>query len=512
MNILFISPRLAVQKGDILGSGVPYWPIELVTLATSVLMAGDQVKVLDLFSEGINIFEESYDYYLQGSSIKSSLKNNLINLDEFNLIIIFAISYMSHREINAITSYLKKYINNTKIVILENSQAVTSYDIFSKRKDFFDSGADALICGNICQIWIRVREDIINLKDQAEEVVYSFNDEKKPKRFIGNEVNIPIPKWDLINYKEYWKIPYSHGPKLKKYLPILTSRGCPYPCDFCVVPNLNDQKWRGKDPDTLIKEIIFLRDAYNVKDFHIEDLNPTINSKRWIEVSKKLIDKKVGIRYYFVSGTKGESLSIKSLPLIYKSGCRYISISPESGDKNVLKEIGKNVDYDHLKKLLKTCYSLGIKTQACFLIGHPGENYESQNKNEVLLKSFLKNGLSEAAFFIVAPLPGSKIEINKKIKEGEKNYLTSFTPKNRPEYNSLEKSRRSLIFIYLKSLCYSPKKLFKILFRAFISSPKTKIENLPKRVFFLLFWISISNLRILILQIKRNFKYNFNIF
>ena len=57
---IYIS-RLAVQKGDILGSGVPYWPIELVTLATSVLMAGDQVKVLDLFSEGTNIFEESYD-------------------------------------------------------------------------------------------------------------------------------------------------------------------------------------------------------------------------------------------------------------------------------------------------------------------------------------------------------------------------------------------------------------------------------------------------------------------
>ena len=164
MNILFISPRLAVQKGRYFG----FWSIllanELVTLATSVLMAGDQVKVLDLFSEGINIFEESYDYYLQGSSIKSSLKNNLINLDEFNLIIIFAISYMSHGEINSITSYLKKHINNTKIVILENSQAVTSYDIFSKRKDFFDSGADALICGNICQIWIRIRRILSNLK------------------------------------------------------------------------------------------------------------------------------------------------------------------------------------------------------------------------------------------------------------------------------------------------------------------------------------------------------------
>ena len=37
------------------------------------------------------------------------------------------------------------------------------------------------------------------------------------------------------------------------------------------------------------------------------------------------------------------------------------------------------------------------------------------------IKKSIKNGLSEAAFFIVAPLPGSKIEINKIIKEGEKN-------------------------------------------------------------------------------------------
>ena len=29
---------------------------------------------------------------------------------------------------------------------------------------------------------------------------------------------------------------------------LMTSRGCPYPCDFCVVPETNDRRWRGNTP------------------------------------------------------------------------------------------------------------------------------------------------------------------------------------------------------------------------------------------------------------------------
>ena len=48
----------------------------------------------------------------------------------------------------------------------------------------------------------------------------------------------------------------------KKYLSLLTSRGCPYPCKFCVVPETNNRRWRSKSS---------LQKNYDVKEFHLED-------------------------------------------------------------------------------------------------------------------------------------------------------------------------------------------------------------------------------------------------
>ena len=99
MKILFISPRLPIQRGDILGSGIPYWPLELITLATISLSIGDEVKALDLFSEEITNFETRPEYYLQGRSIKQSLEKNFIDIKDFEIVVLYAISFMSHREL-----------------------------------------------------------------------------------------------------------------------------------------------------------------------------------------------------------------------------------------------------------------------------------------------------------------------------------------------------------------------------------------------------------------------------
>jgi anaerobic magnesium-protoporphyrin IX monomethyl ester cyclase len=491
MKITLISPRITIQKNDILGSGVPYWPIELVTFASHI-KKNDEVNLIDLFGNNPNLIKvSSDDHYLQGESIET-YKDKLNFSDVY---FIFAISFMSHHEILDICKFLKKNFPQKKIIILENSQAVTGYSIDKMSGDFFSNGADFLLCGEPYFNWHEIRGALLGDFNIPENLIKNES-LKKPRRLYEKNFKYPVPSWELVNLKNYWSLPYSHGPKLeKKFLPILTSRGCPYPCDFCVVPDTNDRIWRSNFPNDVVDEIIYLKNKYNVNYFQIEDLNPTIKNSRWIDISKILLKKNVQIKFAFVSGTKAETIKIDQLKLLYDSGCRYISISPESGSSDIMSKIGKKFDYAHALSLVKNCKKNRITTQACFVIGHPDEKNIDFIKTQKYLKELIKNGLDEAAFFIVSPFAGSKLFNTKKIQI-DKDKIISFSPIHRKNYLIFDKRRKKLIFNFITyKLFFQFSDTVKLVLRSIFGNPKTKMENLPRRVCFVLFYIFINKFK-----------------
>lgn len=491
MEITLINPRLSFLKNDFLGSGVPYWPIELMTFASHLKKNKNiKINVIDLFGDNPHKLEFKNSAYLQGNKIENSSYINKINNSE--IFIIYAISYMAHDEILNITKYLKKF--KKKICVLENSQAVTAYSLEEKSTDFFNNGVDVIICGepyfNSDQILEFIQKDNYFIEKTPNVITKNF---KLIRRIYKKNYEYPIPSWDLIKLDNYWKLPYSHGPKTGKFFPILTSRGCPYPCDFCVVPNTNDKKWRTNNLENIIKEIKFLKTKYNVKDFQIEDLNPTVKNSRWLALCSAIIKEKLDINFYIVSGTKAETIKIIDVELLKKAGCRYISISPESGSKNVMKIIGKKFDYNHAISLIKECNKFKIYTQACLLVGHPGENHDDFLKTKMYLKKMLDNGLDEVAIFIVSAFAGSKLYKLNTIKYNNKDDTISFSSKNRIDYLFQTKKRRELLKIFFLHKIVSLKFYSQIL-RSITVMPKTKMENLPMRIVYIFFLIVYNKL------------------
>ncbi len=487
MHFTLISPRLVIQKNDFLGSGVPYWPVELLTLASFIRNKSDQVLVLDLFGNNPRILEDKDDHYLQGVKIDKHIED----LRETDAIIIFAISYMSHHEILSIIRSLRSSYGSKKIIILENSQAVTGYSLQRTAEDLIIDGADSIICGEPYHNWKEIRDFIIDDNNTIpKNVITDLTLGRSPERFIEKNTIYPYPAWDLINLENYWNLPYSHGPKAKKYLPVLTSRGCPYPCDFCVVPETNNRRWRSNSPEEVVKELIYLKNKFGVLDFQIEDLNPTVDYRRWEQICNILISIKANIRFYFVSGTKAETIHIEQVPLLAKAGCRYISISPESGSSKLMKKIGKKFDYLHGLKLISSCYEYGIKTQTCFIVGHPSETIEDFELSRSYLHELVKAGVDEVAIFVTSPFPGSNIYKSQSIKILDKNTVLTFSPKGRENYNRIEIRRNKLIKDFLfKKLQINFFNFLNQCFRSLFGTPKTKIENLPRRVLYIFFLI-----------------------
>jgi radical SAM superfamily enzyme YgiQ (UPF0313 family) len=483
-----ISPRLALQKGDFLGSGVPYWPLELATLAAYALQTGDTVAFVDQFGANPSRLADAGDYYLQGEPIDAPAWRE--RLEQAEAFVLYAISYMSHGDLLVTIRWLKDSFPERPVAVLENSQAVTAYSLQCMAPSLFDAGADLLICGEPYFNWAAIKRQLTEKCHEPSIVpnVITRESRTSPRRFHEKLDRYPIPAWDLMNLDGYWRLPYSHGPKTRKFLPILTSRGCPYPCDFCVVPETNDKQWRGNDPEQVVDEMITLRDRYGVHDFQIEDLNPTVQPQRWEKICGLLIERKAGIRFYFVSGTKAETVPLDKMALFAKAGCRYLSISPESGSSDLMQVMGKSFDYSRGVELISACKASGIRTQACFLVGHPNETKKDLELSNNYLSRLVRAGLDEVAVFILAPFAGSELYRRNDIILNDKKPLVSFSPKGRADYKTLSRNRRMLIRTFLsQKFKYNGIELCLQGLRAILGVPETKVENLPRRMVFI-YW------------------------
>jgi radical SAM superfamily enzyme YgiQ (UPF0313 family) len=170
-----------------------------------------------------------------------------------------------------------------------------------------------------------------------------------------------------------------------------------------------------------------------------------------------------------------------------KAGCRYISISPESGSPNVLKLMNKPFNLSHAERLAAYMNRAGIRLQACFVIGFPEESEKDLQMTRDLVYRLTKSGIDEIALFISTPVPGSAIY------ESYNGYDSlselNFSPVWRKDYIRLSRFRLNLYrrFLFWK-LIYHPLKLFRQIFNFLLRRFETKMEMTPYRAMVFKWW------------------------
>ncbi len=483
MRFTLISPRIAIQKGDLLGSGVPYWPLELAVLAGFLRERREAVTVLDLLGASPRTLEDRGDHYLQGRPLSQLSETSAVrHADTF---IVFAMSSMSHGELLDIIRTLRAWRRSARIAVLENAQAVTAYALSPLAPELVAAGADALLCGEPYGSWAEIQAYL----DTLDPAVAPANIigagallDRPVQRSREHLPRYPVPAWELFNVDGYWSLPYAHGPRTARYLPLLASRGCPLACDFCVMPATSGRRWHARAPAEVVDEMLELRDRFEVRDFQVEDVNPTVNPKHWEAICQLLIERDAGIRFYFVSGTKAESVPLGQVSRLAQAGCRYLSFSPESGSAAVLQAIGKSFDYEHGLALVARCKRHGIVTQACFIVGHPAESAGDHRLSVEYLEALVGAGLDEVAVFVVAPLPGSAIHDQRRVPILDPDALVSFSPRGRADWATAAARRRELIAAFFRARLRRGAELWRQGARALLGVPQSKMENVPRRV------------------------------
>lgn len=483
MKIALINPNLLVQRGDPFTTGIVYMPIGLAYVAAALRANGETVTVLDAFGENPEgAYREGrfYHFGLHPDEVVSRVPSNT------QVIFLYANQLTNHLAILNILRRLKNRFQGVPKVVLENTQAVTAYALQPVAPEFYEAGADYILTGEgesrsarLCQALADGgRPEALRQVDGLGAPDFYTH----PCGFLEDLDALSFPAWDLFPLDRYWKLRHSHGPfETSRYLPLLTSRGCPFPCRFCVIPETNRQRWRSRSPGNVADEMAALSSRFGVTEFHLEDLNPTISDPRIRALCAEILRRPLRVSWKIVAGTKAESIrNAETVKRMALAGCRYISISPETGSGRLLKRMDKPFDLRHALRIIGELHAHGIRSQACFVLGFPGETQEDRVLTQGLVRDLTRAGLDEIALFIVTPVPGSALygEITgyKTLSE------LSFSPSWRADYRVLNHFRLGLYSRFLLwKLFYHPFKFTRQILNFVRRSFETKMEMAPYR-------------------------------
>ena len=489
MSVVLINPNLVVQKNDPFTTGVVYMPIGLAYLASALIENEISTSVIDAFAERPDCIRSEGKFWIYGLTDAEVVDRIPATA---HVVLVYAINLTNHMSTVGIVSAIRRLRSELSVVVVENTQAVTAYALCHVAETFYEAGADYVLTGESEYQGVRLVRALLEGCSESQfdrlEGLGARGFYNKPSDPISHLDIVPFPAWDLFPLENYWRLRFAHGPQTgDRYLPILTSRGCPYPCSFCVVPATNRQKWRFRSPENVVDEIEHSISKYGVREFHIEDLDPTISDPRIRAICLEILSRELNIVWKIVAGTKVETIqNEETLDLMAESGCRYISISPETGSPRMLRLMRKPFKRDHAVRLVKHMHQIGIRSQACFVLGYPGETDSDRGLTWNLVRELTRQGVDEIALFMITPVPGSAVyETFQRIDSLSE---LNFSPTWRTDYDRLNRFRLHLYVSFLLwKIWYYPFKTTVQVFHFLKRRFETKMEMVPYRALWL-FW------------------------
>jgi len=241
--------------------------------------------------------------------------------------------------------------------------------------------------------------------------------------------------YGFIQFDKYLAKGYSYGFSDNNDFtaPILTTRGCPYSCEYCSARKVNGLKVRLKKPESILCEIKILYDKYNVRNFNIIDDNFTFDMDFSKTVCRGILDLKLsGVRFCSPNGVRMEKLDKELLELMKEAKWEWIFIAPESGSEKTLRNMKKALNLNTVTDKIALIKGVGLKVFGFFIIGYPGETISD------IFKTFffaIFNRFDSVVFTCFQPLPGTpvyeKLEREGKLKNwkpGNDYYEVTYAP------------------------------------------------------------------------------------
>jgi radical SAM superfamily enzyme YgiQ (UPF0313 family) len=256
----------------------------------------------------------------------------------------------------------------------------------------------------------KLAQAILNQKPTDKILGISFQKGRKvinnpPRPFIKNLDSLPLPSRHLFPLEKY----QPSQPLLSMRQPcanILTSRGCPFGCNFCF-KGVFGRSYHTRSVESVLNEWEILVKKHQVAEIEIVDDNFALDVPRAIRICQEIIHRRLVIPWATYSGIRVDHQdSGKLTRLMKKAGCYRIAFGVESGSDQILSKIEKKTNLRQIKKAIKIAQKAGLVTMAACIIGNTGENRQTMKATIDFAKAL---NTDFAQFTVCTPFPGSRL-------------------------------------------------------------------------------------------------------
>ncbi|MFC1557826.1 B12-binding domain-containing radical SAM protein [candidate division KSB1 bacterium] len=227
---------------------------------------------------------------------------------------------------------------------------------------------------------------------------------------------------DTAKFKEYasiddYPLPAFHLLKTVRYLPVLTSRGCPFSCTFCA-SRLISGSFRMRSPESVIDEILFHHKKYSVRDFAFYDDALLVNKEQHImPILEGLLAEDVRLRFHSPNGLSPAMIDDDTAEVLYKSRFKTVRLSLETIHPGRLKDMNEKVTVDEFTRCVDSLAKAGFKRKSLetyILYGLPRQSVEEVMSTIRFVES---NGV-KVRLAEFSPIPGT-VEWERAVSDGE---------------------------------------------------------------------------------------------
>jgi radical SAM superfamily enzyme YgiQ (UPF0313 family) len=364
LNVLAVHPPYPGKRE------IVYVPLGLGYIISTIEREGHTVKTLDMHNLGLTM-----------DVVEQELRRG-----DYDLCIMGGFA-MQVAGMKAVTDLVREVSPKTLVVV----GGVGVSDIPEIVLDYI--GADAVATGE-CEAVLPQMMDSIAAGHPFEKVPTFFYRHKG--NIVRNLKGPVVEDLDTLAYPAYhhfdidYIAPRSYNGEGFRSIHAMTSRGCPFRCNFCINSVINDSKFqkqlyggltderkkasqRFRSPASMVKELTHLRDTYGINDFHFADEEFITHRSRVFEICDAL--RPLGITWS-TSG-RADWATTDKLGAMRDAGCRYVLFGVETGSQKLMTDMDKSAKREKVIDGLNAARSTGMNFIANFMIGHPAETKET---------------------------------------------------------------------------------------------------------------------------------------
>jgi radical SAM superfamily enzyme YgiQ (UPF0313 family) len=286
---------------------------------------------------------------------------------------------------------------------------VNGSDATDRPGEYLAGGADFVLLGEVEETLLEITEHLLAGRNGTfrgiRGLAYREDGDSEvsrtpPRAPLPNLDRLPPACWDSIDIESYrraWMDAHGYFS-----LNMVSSRGCPYRCNWCAKP-IHGDSYRSRSPEAVAGEMLHLKGSHQPDQVWFADDLFALSS-RWTTEFAAAVER-LDARIPFVMQSRCDLMTRDTVEALRRAGCIEVWMGAESGSQGVLDAMDKDIRVSQIHQARENLRAHGIR--ACYFLqfGYPGETWEDIQATVRLVRETEPDDIGVSVSY---PLPGTK--------------------------------------------------------------------------------------------------------